>query len=285
MTYAGVVVLFNPDEKVINNINTYVNDLNKLYVVDNTPNKDNSYLFKNKKIEYIANKKNEGIAHALNIGANKAIKEKYDFLLTMDQDSSFPSGNVKKLINYIENNSKYVLKEVGIISAYHLTPQNEFKVAPKVGNPLLVMTSGNFVNLKAHKKIGGFKDWMFIDCVDFDYCLNMRRHGYEIIQLFDAKLNHNLGNTEKKKLFGKTMFVSHHSPIRRYYMVRNRHYLYDMYHDDFPDYCNAEISRTKKEWVKILLFERKKIKKSLMMYRGYRDYKKNRKGEYNEYKK
>lgn len=281
MTYAGVVVLFNPDEKVINNINTYVKNLKKLYVVDNTPNKDNSYLFKNKKIEYIANKKNEGIAHALNIGANKAIKEKYDFLLTMDQDSSFPSGSVKKLINYIENNSKYILKEVGIISAYHLTPQNEFKVAPKVGNPLLVMTSGNFVNLKAHKKIGGFKDWMFIDCVDFDYCLNMRRHGYEIVQLFDAKLNHNLGNTEKKRLFGKTMFVSHHSPIRRYYMVRNRHYLYDMYHEEFPDYCNAEISRTKKEWYKIILFEKNKIRKSMMMFKGYRDYKKGIKGEYN----
>ncbi len=281
MKYAGVVVLFNPDDKVLENIKTYINYLEKLYVVDNTPNSDNSELFNNKKIEYIANRENKGIAYALNIGAKRALKENFDFLLTMDQDSSFPKGSVKKIIDYIEDNSEYVMRKVGIVSAYHLTPQNEGRKAPKVNKPLLVMTSGNFVNLKAHKKIGGFKDWMFIDCVDFDYCLNMRSHGYEIIQLFNAKLNHNLGNTEKKMLFGKTMFVSHHSPIRRYYMVRNRHYLYDMYHTLFPEYCNAEISRTKKEWVKILLFEKNKVKKSLMMYRGYRDYKKGIKGEYN----
>ena len=281
MKYAGVVVLFNPTETVLNNINSYIKYLDKLYVVDNTPNKDNSILFNNKKIEYIPNKKNKGIAYALNVGATNAIKNKFDFLLTMDQDSSFPKESLKKIIDYIENNKPYILKKVGIVSAYHLTPQNEGKIAPKVGNPLLVMTSGNVVNLKAHKKIGGFKDWMFIDCVDFDYCLNMRRNGYEIVQLFDAKLNHNLGNTEKTNLFGKTMFVSHHAPIRRYYMVRNRHYLYDMYHKDFPDYCNAEISRTKKELFKIILFEKNKIRKSMMMLRGYLDYKKGVKGEYN----
>ena len=55
----------------------------------------------------------------------------------------------------------------------------------------------------------------------------------------------------------------------------------DMYHDEFPDYCNAEISRTKKEWAKIVLYEKNKVKKSLMMLRGYRDYKKGIKGEYN----
>lgn len=282
MKYAGVVVLYKPNEEILNNIKTYIKYLDKLYVVDNTPNQDNSSLFNHKKIEYIANKENKGIAYALNVGANKAIKEKYDFLLTMDQDSSFQTGAVKKIIDYIEENKKEVVKSVGLVSAYHLTPQNDGVVVPDINKPLLVMTSGNFVNLKAHKKIGGFKDWMFIDCVDFDYCLNMRHHGYEIIQLFKAKLNHNLGNTEKKRLFGKTMFVSHHSPVRRYYMVRNRHYLYDMYHEEFPDYCNAELSRTKKEWYKVILFEHKKIKKSLMMYKGYRDYKKGIKGGYNE---
>ena len=141
MKYAGVVVLFNPDDKVLENIKTYINYLDKLYVVDNTPNSDNSKLFNNKKIEYIANRENKGIAYALNIGAKRALKENFDFLLTMDQDSSFPKGSVKKIIDYIEDNSEYVMRKVGIVSAYHLTPQNEGRKAPKVNKPLLVDTT------------------------------------------------------------------------------------------------------------------------------------------------
>ena len=136
------------------------------------------------------------------------------------------------------------------------------------------MTSGNLINLNAYKKINGFKDWYFIDCVDFDYCLNLVRNGYEIHQVNKVILHHELGNTVKKQLFGKSYFCDNHSYIRRYYIVRNRHYIYDEYNKDFPDYCNAEIRCTKAEVKRIILFEKGKIKKLWYMYKGYRDYKK-----------
>ena len=56
MKFAGVVVLYNPDKMdVLNNINTYINHLDKLYLIDNsaTNNQDkfkDTYL---NKIEYI----------------------------------------------------------------------------------------------------------------------------------------------------------------------------------------------------------------------------------------
>ena len=40
------------------------------------------------------------------------------------------------------------------------------------------------------EEIEGFKDWMFIDCVDFDYCLNLVRNGYEIHQVNKVVLHH-----------------------------------------------------------------------------------------------
>ena len=53
---AGVVVLYNPTNEDISNIDSYINDIDLLYVMDNSGNKNDKRLPKNKKIKYIFNK-------------------------------------------------------------------------------------------------------------------------------------------------------------------------------------------------------------------------------------
>ena len=287
MKLAGVVVLYNPDDKVRKNIDSYLGSLDKLYVVDNSV-ENNSKLYSDKKIQYISNGKNLGIATALNIGAKSAINDKFEWLLTMDQDSVFKKNDINQLVEFLEKvhtdqfvqniiSTKY--EKIGLISPLHMTIMNPNDQSKGIDSPLNVMTSGNIINLEAYQKIGGFKDWLFIDCVDFDYCLNLRKHKYEIFRLNYVRLQHSLGNGIYKKVLFKQMYSLNHSPTRRYYIVRNRHYLYDLYKDDFPDYCKLELSRTRKEALKILLCEDKKFEKLKAMHRGYRDYKKGIKGE------
>lgn len=281
MKLAGVTVLFNPDDKVEENIKSYINNLEILFLVDNTPNVNNEKRFGfSNKIVYIPNKKNLGIAKALNIGAKTAIKQGYKWLLTMDQDSKFSKNALSKMIKYIDEDEKKLLKTIGIISPFHKTVQTKDSELKGIEKPLIVMTSGNLVNLNAYKKVNGFKDWLFIDAVDFDFCLNLRKAKYEIIQINSCVLNHELGNTEKKSFFGKTMYVSNHSAFRRYFIVRNRYYIYEMYKNDFPVYCEAEKNMTKHELLRVVLFEKNKIKKIREMYRGYKDFKKGIKGGY-----
>ena len=45
-----------------------------------------------------------------------------------------------------------------------------------------------------------------IDAVDFDYCLNVKKHKYEIVQMNSAELIHHLGKIEKHIVFGKNIF-------------------------------------------------------------------------------
>ena len=66
MKLAGVVVVYNPGDGVLNSINSYIDDLDILYVVDNS-SFDNTKLFNNDKIKYIPNMDNMGIAKALNV--------------------------------------------------------------------------------------------------------------------------------------------------------------------------------------------------------------------------
>ncbi|MBR3592280.1 MAG: glycosyltransferase family 2 protein [Clostridia bacterium] len=281
MKLAGVVVLYNPDINVEDNIRSYLDSVDVVYAVDNSPS-DNSERFSNDKIVYISNGENRGIAYALNAGARKAIADGYDWLLTMDQDSSFSDDGIEKMKEFIidcrENKNEYNYQKIGLITPFHRTIFNENENPQGIDSPAVVMTSGNIINLKAYKEIGGFKDWMFIDAVDFDYCLNLRDHGYDIWRLTYIELKHNLGNVVFKNIGKKHMYSLNHSAMRRYYIVRNRHYFYDMYHERWPDFCNAEKARTSREAAKIFLCEKQKYKKLFAMLKGYIDYKRGVKG-------
>ena len=66
MKIAGMVTLYNPDNSVKQNIESYLLEIDKLYVVDNTPDKENIHLLPNSsKIEYLPQYDNIGVASAL----------------------------------------------------------------------------------------------------------------------------------------------------------------------------------------------------------------------------
>ena len=120
MKIEGVVVLYNPNKNIIDNIKTYINEVETLYVIDNSSEKDNSLINEIKQLSqkclYIDNFSNKGIAYALNMGVKLAIKESSDWLLTMDQDSKFEKNDLFKLIESIDEDD---IQNIGIISPLH----------------------------------------------------------------------------------------------------------------------------------------------------------------------
>ena len=274
---AGIVTLYNPTEKDISNISSYINDIDKLYIVDNTEEKDNKdRIPDNKKIEYIFKNENLGVATAMNIAAEKALKEGYDWLLTMDQDTTFNPGVMDKMKEVIQ---KEDTKKVGIVCPWHHTKLKDKKPETEYDDPHDVMTSGNLVNLEIWKKIGGYKDEFFIDGIDIEYCMNLHKHGYHTLRINTIEIEHNLGDIFYKNIRGRLFLCTNHAPIRRYYIMRNYHYIKDMYEKYDPGYCYSLISQ-KHNMIGVLLFEKQKIKKIRMYLRGYKDYKKGIKGKY-----
>ena len=62
MKLAGVVVWYHPNINDVQNIFSYINDLDRLYIFDNSDNKNNrKFVPDSKKIKYISKKKNLGI--------------------------------------------------------------------------------------------------------------------------------------------------------------------------------------------------------------------------------
>ena len=65
---------------------------------------------------------------------------------------------------------------------------------------------------------------MFIDSVDFEFCYRVRQAGYQVIQVKEVRLLHEIGNCRKRRFLFWKVNVTSHSAFRKYYIARNNVY-------------------------------------------------------------
>ncbi|NJN74587.1 MAG: glycosyltransferase family 2 protein, partial [Limnothrix sp. RL_2_0] len=90
-----------------------------------------------------------------------------------------------------------------------------------------VIASGSLVNLRAAQSVTLPNANLFIDAVDWDYCLNFREQGFEIVVITHASMLHHYAKCEIRKFLftEKNILVHNYSPLRRYYICRNHTYI------------------------------------------------------------
>ena len=227
MNIAGVVILYHPDiEQLSDNIQTYLNGLKQLYVYDNsetkTPGIEEALLKINPSIQYHYFNSNEGIAKRLNQAMDQAALNQYDFLLTMDQDSSFKDGDFDKYKLSIQSSGDINVAQFGVNCQPDFTlPKDEPEEA------LTLITSGSVLNLSLTEHIGPFNEDLFIDFVDAEFSYRVIQNGYTNLMFSNIVLNHALGTLVEGRGLGnfkKSMRIIH-APTRVFYIVRNGLYL------------------------------------------------------------
>lgn len=247
---AGCVILYNPSNEDLNNISTYISKVEKLYIYDNSEQSEHRRSCEDfgKKVIYFHAYENQGIAARLNQACNQAKADGFDYLLTMDQDSSFIEHNLDLYLDSVSNYPE--LENIAQFGLEHLHTETISKDANiEAFEDYGLITSASIVNLEILKKIGGFDENLFIDGVDFDYCLNARQHGFKCILFKNLFFKHSIGTKSKRRslktlyLFKKEKHIS--SPIRIYYLVRNTLYLQQKYGTVFPEYIKKLVRRNK----------------------------------------
>ena len=278
---AGVVIAYFPDlSKLIHNIDTYIDHIEQLFIVFNSPASDvvvNLLTTKYSTIQVIVNEKNIGIASALNQTALKAMNLGYDWLLTMDQDSYFQSDVFFKSFGRTNN------KNIAIYSPMPVSSSDIKTEQPDEEEEILgVFTSGNLLNLPIWKTLGGFEEKLFIDEVDNDYCLKAVFDGFKIIMFKNIPLIHELGRNKEVSFLFKKYSVIAHPPIRAYYIFRNNLYMFSKYKKLFPEFVRARKIMLLKSFIKILLFSEERIENIRYIIRGIKDYSNNSYGPYKD---
>lgn len=233
---AAIIVSYNPDSNLFDSINLLLNQVEKVIIVDNgSKEKYVKYIksINEDKIEIILNKENLGIATALNIGVRKALENGYEWILTMDQDSKASPDMVKKMFNVYNSINREERKD--ILSIFPNFVDERIQSIEENSNMNSYeyvdadITSGNLLRKEVFEKVGFFDDSLFIDLVDTDFCMRLNEKGIKMIKIRDAVLYHSLGESKTIKGILGSFNTSNHSALRRYYMTRNRFYIWEKY--------------------------------------------------------
>ena len=269
---AAVVVSYNPSRELLRNTAILAGQVGHILVVDNTsgtkPQTVIDELEQRAGCTVIRNRKNLGIATALNIGVQRAISMGCEWIVTFDQDSRIGDGYIDGLISaYVESSDP---TRIGVVCPIYRDAQLgavwPFPRGPN-GEPLMYMTSGTLMKGETFQKLGPFEDQLFIDGVDTEYALRMRAAGYRIVES-NVVLNHSLGNMTPHVFAGRHIFLTNHNPQRRYFITRNRIVLLRRYMGKDREWVSYELTDFWKGTVAMLLFEHDRWLKVKYMIRG-----------------
>jgi rhamnosyltransferase len=134
-----------------------------------------------------------------------------------------------------------------------------------------VITSGSLVSLLAFHEIGGFRDEFFVDCVDLEYCLRARSHGFHIVMTSKPLMQHSIGNLTEHRLPWQRTGASNHSAWRQYFMARNTLILAREYLRSEPQWVLATLWSRMKSLVLICFFEKERLTKLTYSLHGALD--------------
>lgn len=267
MNYAIAYVVYNPTDKQIERINA-ISLSHPVYIYDNS--ETINIIPYNNSIALIQNGKNDGIASGLNALLEMASRDGRSHIITMDQDSLIDDYFIKKITSLVGIDDKEI-----IIAPTHYTGDiiYDTDLIGKSSQNLYVlttMTSGNLLNVKSAIDVGKFEEKYFIDYVDHEFCLRANQKGYKVIISRDLKLEHSLGNSEKRfSLLSLEFTPTFHAPVRRIYMTRNRGDVWRKYFSTYPQWVLRDFMRFNKELIGIIAFEDKKLIKVYSILTGF----------------
>ena len=270
MTLCGIV-LYNPDlDRLKKNICSILYQVDKILLVDNHSENINDVLVLLDElkinIEIIKYEHNFGIAKALNKVLDYAYNNGFKYVLTMDQDSICDEKMVSCLKKYIG------MENVGIICPFNIDDNDSNVIVDyeKVEEVDWCITSGSLILLEKCYPICRFDEKMFIDLVDYDFAYQVMKNNLRIIRVHSAILHHRLGELVVKRFFGKKLEITNHSPLRKYYYIRNSYYIIGKYSND-KIVKKMLKKRIKSVFIKTIIFENNKLKKIKMMIKGKKD--------------
>lgn len=273
---SAVIVTFHPNEGMIANLREIVAQVQEVVVVDNGSRADILDMLRMASrtfgFQLIENADNLGIAEALNQGVRWAKSKGFPWVIFFDQDSKITDGFVDQMFNSWESHP--YRERVCSIHPRYLDPNCGTHLGvrfAKDGGPITSMTSGAMMPVWIFDKIGYFASEYFIDWVDIEYCLRMRAAGYLIAESQYAVLKHSAGHPQMVTFAGFRFWPTHHSPIRRYYISRNRIAVYRKYFRVFPAWTLHLVYESLRETAKCFLGERDRAHKFRNFVLGTRD--------------
>ena len=226
-----IIVTYYPNIEHLNKMCTTLLQNNvQIILVDNSE-KNMLHLFSSKEhITVLPLHFNSGIAHAQNVGINKAITDNANIIVFFDQDSEITPDFLSTLTSPIIVNNPMIVSPISVDSKngseYPSFKFNKLGLLKKVygkgkTEPYLVdviISSGTAATKEVFEIAGLMDEDFFIDYVDTEWAIRCRKKHIPIQINPLAVMEHSIGIEDVNMGIIKTTI---HSPARTYYKVRN----------------------------------------------------------------
>lgn len=272
---AAIITAYKPYQPIDKLYKNIKNQVDEVIIVDNGENTS---------IEgcHWLNNPENGIAKAQNMGIKKARELECTHILLLDDDSIPAENMVSKLLKALKKEEK-----AAVIAPYieepnlnrppkYIQPKSDYNFqrvsfdehTDILRNLYYVAASGSLIPLEIFDHIGEMKEAFFIYFVDTEFCLRARAAGFDIVAVRDAKMQHQFGTPSNHSFFGKQVSTTNHPAEARKWMFKNRRQLWTKYFDTDAGYVFFDVLRAQSEVIRVLLFERHKLKKLQAMAQG-----------------
>lgn len=273
---AAVIVSYNGKETVGNVIRTISPQVDRVIVVDNASSDNTLEALEQiktlePKLNIIQNSRNLGIANALNKGIVSARELGHNWVITLDDDSKVKEDMVAQLLEAYERLSESDKMSTAILAPNYTNLKGLVHKNTEAFFVLTTICSGQLVKMDTFAKVGFFKEDLFIDCVDHEFCLRIKKAGLKTLLVPSAILYQRLGNPSLRRFLWKKVAVANHPPYRYYYTYRNSVYLYKEYFFAIPGWGMRSLFYDAVLFSKMIFFEKNKISRLKMMAQGLYD--------------
>lgn len=277
----AVILTYNPSGSIEPQVKSLLRFLKTIVIVDNNSSRGALTQLKALKNKYgngiqlITNENNIGVAAGYNAGLAYAAKNKFTFGLLFDHDSLIDESffpTLKESYSRISGPDKLAVlgafyRDEGYPQIHPETPQDRYSVL----SVATVISSGSLIVLNIWQQIGRFKENLFIDYVDDEYCLRARKSGYDVAIISKAIFSHRIGNTVQRKFLWFPVYPMQQSPFRWYHVARNFLFLVCIYAWREKKWAIKGAIALIKRFTAMLLFEDQRWKKVKSILKGCRD--------------
>ena len=276
----AVIVTYHPDPELPQRVSVVADQVARVLIVDNNSDTEAVDMLRKMSerdnVELALNGANLGVATALNQGLSWARERGYEWLLTMDQDSRLFEGAISKYRRVYKE-----LKDPGDVALIGSNFLNRLSGRPNYRRSeddglaweevTTVITSGTLMSVWLTRTIGRFRDDLFIDHVDCEYCLRAGAKGFRTIRVREPLFEHVIGAPFKRRCLWRTRSLSNVPPQRWYYQARNLVALAREYRTTQRDWVRRTVRIRLKDARRAILYEPSKIAKFLAISRGVLD--------------